>query len=137
MTSPKSNAIPENGKDIRAASGRPLSELTLAAVLEGKIVAEDIGISRETLLRQAQIAEAADRASLAHNLERASELVGVPEDLIIETYEMLRPGRVTDPNVLLAQAERLRRDYGAERIADFIIEAAEVYRRRNLFRRRY
>jgi len=34
-------------------------------------------------------------------------------------------------------ARRLRRDFDAERIADLIEEAAEVYERRDLFRKRF
>ena len=46
---------------------------------------------------QAGIARAAGRDRLALNLERAAELVAVPQDVILETYEMLRPGRLSDP----------------------------------------
>ena len=38
---------------------------------------------------------------------------------------------------LLETADLMRRVYGAERIAAFIEEAAEVYERRGLFAKRY
>ena len=64
-------------------------------------------------------------------------LKAVPQDVILETYEMMRPGRVSDAGLLAARAEMLRRDYGAHAIAALIDEAVAVYERRNLFRRRY
>ncbi len=125
------------GATIRAASGMPLAGLTLEAIVSGKVQPGDISISADTLLRQARIAQEAGRVALGRNFARASELVGVPDDVIIDTYELLRPGRVSDPQVLLERARMLREEYGANRIADFLVEAVEVYRRRDLFRKRY
>ena len=120
-----------------SASGTPLDRLTLEAVVSGEIGPDDIRISAEALRLQGAIARDAGRDRLAFNLERAAELVAVPQDVILETYEMLRPGRLTDPRLLSARAEMLRRDYGAHAIATLIDEAVAVYTRRNLFRRRY
>jgi len=120
-----------------SASGMPLDCLTLDAVVSGEIGAADIRISSEVLRLQAGIARAAGRDRLALNLERAAELVNVPQEVILETYEMMRPGRISDPGLLSARAEMLRRDHGATNIAALIDEAVEVYKRRNLFRRRY
>ena len=120
-----------------SASGLPLGRLTLEGVVAGRVGAGDIRISAEALRLQADIARAAGRDRLALNLERAAELVDVPQDVVLETYEMLRPGRVTDPALLSARAEMLRRDYGAHAVAALIDEAVAVYARRNLFRRRY
>ena len=120
-----------------SASGMPLEQLTLEEVLSGRVDAADIRISAEVLELQAEIARTAGRDRLALNLERAAELVAVPQDIILETYEMLRPGRVTDPALLSARAEMLRRDYNANAIAALIDEAVAVYGRRDLFRRRY
>ena len=120
-----------------SASGTPLDRLTLEAVVSGEIGPDDIRISAEALRLQGAIARDAGRDCLAFNLERAAELVAVPQDVILETYEMLRPGRLTDPRLLSARAEMLRRDYGAHAIATLIDEAVAVYTRRNLFRRRY
>ncbi len=120
-----------------SASGMPLEQLTLEAVMSGEVGAGDIRISADVLRLQAGIAREAGRDRLALNLERAAELVSVPQDIILETYEMMRPGRISDPKVLSGRAEMLRRDYGAHGIAALIDEAVAVYVRRNLFRRRY
>ncbi|MCC6203500.1 MAG: glycerol dehydratase [Hyphomicrobiales bacterium] len=139
MTSPL-NLYPISEKapeQAVSASGLPLDRLTLDAVVSGRIGAADIRISAEVLRLQAGIARAAGRDRLALNFERAAELVTVPQDVILETYEMMRPGRVSDAGLLAARAEMLRRDYGAHAIAALIDEAVAVYERRNLFRRRY
>jgi propanediol dehydratase small subunit len=120
-----------------SASGMPLYSLTLDAIVSGQIGPADIRISADVLRMQAGISRAAGRERLALNLERAAELVSVPQDVILETYEMLRPGRLSDPTLLSERAGMLRRDYGAHTIAALLDEAVAVYRRRNLFRRRY
>jgi len=120
-----------------SASGMPLSDLTLDAVVSERVGAADIRISAEVLRLQAGIARDAGRDRLALNLERAAELVAIPQDLILDTYEMLRPGRISDAGLLRERAEMLRSEYGAQTIATLIDEAVAVYERRNLFRRRY
>jgi propanediol dehydratase small subunit len=115
----------------------PLDRLTLEAVMSGEIGAADIRISADVLRLQAAIARDAGRDRLALNLERAAELVSVPQEIILETYEMMRPGRVSDPKLLSDRADMLRRQYGAHTIAALIDEAVAIYARRNLFRRRY
>lgn len=122
---------------VRTPTGKPLSALTLEAVLSGEIGAEDVAITPEALLLQARIARAAGRVTLAENFERAADLVCVPQEVILDTYELLRPGRARDAQQLLDRAAQLRRDYGAERVAALIEEAADVYTRRGLFVKRY
>lgn len=130
--------ISENAADKAvSASGMPLAELTLDAIASERIGAADIRISADVLRLQAGIARDAGRDRLALNFERAADLVEVPQDLILDTYEMLRPGRTSEPGPLRERAELLRRDYGAHTIAALIDEAVAVYERRNLFRRRY
>lgn len=131
---PLSDRSPERAV---SASGMPLDQFTLDAVMSGRIGAADIRISPQVLRLQAAIARDAGRDRLALNLERAAELVSVPQDIILETYEMMRPGRISDPKLLSERASMLRRDFGAEAIAALIDEAVAVYQRRNLFRRRY
>lgn len=138
MTSRKLYPLSENAPEKAvSASGLKLGELTLDAIVSEKVGAADIRISADVLRLQAGIARDAGRERLALNLERAAELVAVPQDLILETYEMLRPGRVSEAGLLRERAEMLRRDYGAHSIATLIDEAVAVYERRNLFRRRY
>ncbi|WP_051341629.1 diol dehydratase small subunit [Azospirillum halopraeferens] len=122
---------------VRTATGKPLDSLTLDAIAAGAVGLADLAITPQALTMQAAIARAAGRETLARNFERAAELVGVPQDVILETYELLRPGRAKDKQTLLDAATRLRRDYGADRIAAFVEEAAAVYERRKLFTYRF
>ena len=122
---------------VRSRSGRPLVDISLQNILSGELNIDDIGISADGLRTQAEIARLAGRETLARNFERAAELVTVPDGLLIEVYELLRPGRATDAQVVRDMARRLRRDFDAERIADLIEEAAEVYERRGLFKKRF
>jgi propanediol dehydratase small subunit len=124
-------------ESIRARSGKPLRDITLEAVLSGRIGMADLAIHPETLLRQAQIARAAGRPTLAQNFERAADLVEVPQDLLMRAYELLRPGRARSGAEIREIAAVLRRDHGALRIAAFLEEAATVYEQRGLFRFRY
>ena len=122
---------------VRSRSGRPLADIGLQRILSGELDIDDIGISADGLTTQAEIARLAGRETLARNFERAAELVTVPDGLLIEVYELLRPGRAKDAQVMRDMAGRLRRDFAAERIADLIDEAAEVYGRRGLFNKRF
>ena len=122
---------------VRTPTGRPASELTARAFVEGRAGGEDIGISATALRMQAEVARAAGREPLAGNFERGAELIAVPEDVLLATYELLRPGRARDRAELEQRAALMRGTYGADRIARLIEEAAEVYERRGLFRRRF
>lgn len=130
---PLAETAPER---VRGARGRPLPDITLRAVLEGEVTMEDLRITAQALRAQAEIARSAGRAALAENFERGAELVAVPQDLIMDTYEMLRPGRLHDRRALLDRAEMLRRDFGADAIARFLERALEHYERRGLMRDR-
>lgn len=122
---------------VTTRRGRPLSQLTLENLEAAQVDHGDLGITAEGLRHQAGVARAAGRPCLARNFERGAELAGVPDDLILEVYELLRPGRAKEPAELARMAIRLRREHGAERIAALVEEAAEVYQRRGLFRSRY
>ena len=80
---------------------------------------------------------AAGRPTLALNFERAAELVEVPQEFIMDVYELLRPGRAKDKQQLVDAARALRDSHNAPRTAAFIEEAADVYERRGLFTYRY
>ena len=122
---------------VRTATGLGPEDFTVDAVLEGRVTAQDLAIMPDVLRLQAEIARASGRDRLAENFERAAELTTVPQALLLDTYELLRPGRAKSAEALRERAAQLRRDHGAERIATLIEEAATVGERRGLFTRRF
>jgi len=111
-------------------TGLPLDEVTIGALRAGRLRADDLRATPETVRRQAAVALAAGRPQLAANLERAAELAAIPADTILEIYTALRPRRSTAAE-LEAWAQRLE-EWGASRCAAFVREAAEVYAKRGL-----
>jgi len=124
-------------EQVRGKRGKTLEQITLKAVLAGEVDMADLQITSQALRDQAEIAADANRPTLALNFRRGAELVDVPQDLIMSTYELLRPGRARSKQDLLDRAALLRESYAAHTIADFIVEAAEIYERRGLFSYRY
>ena len=122
---------------VRGKRGKGLDEITLDAVLEDRVALEDLRITTRALRQQAEIARAAGRETLAENFERAAELVDVPQDTIMRVYELLRPGRTESKSMLLAAAAELRERHGAGIMAAFVEEAAAIYERRGLFKKRF
>ena len=122
---------------VRGKRGKGLDEITLDAVLEDRVALEDLRITARALGQQAEIARAAGRETLAENFERAAELVDVPQDTIMHAYELLRPGRAKSRKELKDAAASLRSTYGANKMAAFIEEAADIYDRRRLFSYRF
>jgi len=122
---------------VRGKRGKGLDEITLDAVLEDRVALEDLRITARALRQQAEIARAAGRETLAENFERAAELVDVPQDTIMHVYELLRPGRAESKSALLATAAELREQHSANIMAAFVEEAAAVYERRGLFKKRF
>ena len=94
--------------DVRTPGGREPAMLTLEAVLEGRAGLDEIRITPDALRRQAAIARSAGRETLAENFERAAELALMPQDELLATYEMLRPGRAGSAAVMLTAAARLK-----------------------------
>jgi len=128
----------QNAPDmLRSKTGLALEDLTVGEIDSGRVTGADVTISAETLKLQAEVALRSGRSTNARNLERGSELVDVPQELLLETYEMLRPGRTSHPAALLKRAEMFRVEYGAVQIAELIEEAARTYERRGLFRKRF
>lgn len=111
---------------VRAQSGRAVNEVDVRAVLAGEIGPDDIRISSDGLARQAAVAREHGDVQLAENLLRAAELVALPEDQLLEYYELLRPGRAT-PDRLRAAGEGLA-SRGMPRVAALFTEAATVAR---------
>jgi propanediol dehydratase small subunit len=91
-------------------------------------------ISASTLQHQAATAREAGFTQLGETLRRAAELTAVPNEELLKMYELLRPGRSTEEE-LLAMAERLEREFAAPETAAFVREAAAVYAERGLFRK--
>jgi propanediol dehydratase small subunit len=122
---------------VRGHRGKSLEALTLEAAMSGEIEMADLRITPEALLRQAQIARSVGRAALAENFERAAEMTALPQEKIMQIYELLRPGRAPDAEALQSAAAELHNEWSAPALAAFLEEAAEVYARRGLFRVRY
>lgn len=124
-------------KAVKGQRGKALPEITLEAVLSGTVTMEDLRITPEALHAQAEISRAVGRPTLGMNFERAADLVEVPQDVVMHTYELLRPGRARSKVQLLAAAKMMRETYKAERIASYIEEAADTYEQRGLFTYRF
>lgn len=117
---------------LKAASGRPLTELTLDRLDE--LTVEDISIHADTLRAQAEVAQQAGYPQLAANLLRAAELTIVPKDDLLQIYTTLRPGRASYDG-LMRLADWLETQYQAVENARFVREAAEAYQQRALLKR--
>jgi propanediol dehydratase small subunit len=122
---------------VRGSRGKSIDEIGLEALLQGVVTLEDLRITGDALRQQGEIAIAAGRPTLAQNFGRAAELVGVPQETIMRVYELLRPGRAKSRDELIAAASELKNTYGATAMAAFVEEAADVYERRGLFKRRF
>jgi len=120
---PLSEKQPER---LRTPSGHLFQEVTLEAVLEGKVTMSDLRVTGQALELQAHLAAAAGRPQLAENFRRAAELAEVPEEKIMLVYSALRPGRASQAE-LESLANSLERDFKAHRCARFVREAAAAY----------
>ena len=116
---------------LKTPTGKPVTALTMDAVVSGELTAEDLRIAPETLELQAQLAESAGRPQLAANFRRAAEMTAIPDAEVLTMYNALRPRASTEAQ-LLAMADRLETTYAAPVNAALVREAAEVYGRRRL-----
>lgn len=119
---------------LQAASGRSLDQVNLEQVAAGQLTIADTQISAATLRAQAAVAHTAGYRQLAENLARAAELTIVPNAEVLQMYDLLRPGRAAQSE-MLAMAERLEQEYQAPLCAALVREAAAVYQQRGLLRR--
>jgi len=119
---------------IRTSTGRTLAEINMENVESGALSAADIRIDAQTLLSQAEIARQAGLPQLAANLTRAAELTAVPNETLLEMYEMLRPERSRFEE-LMRLASTLEEKFNAWENARLVREAAAVYQKRGLLRR--
>lgn len=126
MTGPRSEGT------ARAYSGRDAAELTVDRLARDELAADDVRIHPDTLLHQAQVAEAHANPQLAENFRRAAELALISEVEVMALYDALRPHRSTaqDLAVLAARLDAVP----APRCAALVRQAAEVYARRRLLR---
>ncbi|MCT4599230.1 MAG: diol dehydratase small subunit [Vallitalea sp.] len=116
---------------VKSNTGKKLDDINMNNVLNGTITPEDIKISKETLKLQGEIAKQAGKKQLQQNFDRASELINVEDDLILEIYDKLRPNRATKDE-LLQYVNVLETKYKANKCADFLRDAIEVYERRGI-----
>jgi propanediol dehydratase small subunit len=119
--------LSEKRRDLlKTSKDRPIDEITLQAVMDGEIEADEIRVTPEVLEYQAQIAESIGRPQLASNMRRAAELTRVSDDRLLEIYNALRPSRSTKSE-LNDIADELENEYDAKISANLIREAADVY----------
>jgi len=121
------------GRSITSKTGVPIEELVLERVAGGWGDMADFSIGRETLLHQAGVAAGGGRHQVAQNFRRAAELVNVPDDIILQVYEALRPFRATQAE-LRTLATQLRLQFHAPECARWVEEAAEIYASRGLLK---
>jgi propanediol dehydratase small subunit len=117
---------------VSTPGGVSIGDVTLAALREGAIDAHEIRATADTLRLQSAVARAAGRAPLADTLERAAELAGVPDELLLAVYTALRPRRSSAAELADWAAELEGR--GAQRTAALVREAAAAYDERGLLR---
>lgn len=119
---------------LKSPSGKYLSDITLDRVIKGEISAADIRISSDTLEMQAQVSESVGRDAFAGNLRRASELISIPDERLLEIYNALRPYRSTKQE-LYNIADELKNKYNCKINSEFVREAADVYEIRGRLRK--
>ena len=102
---------------VRSLSGKAMADVTLEAVLAGDVTIDDLRIDAAALRRQAEIARAAGRPTLALNFERGADLVAVPQDVIMRAYDLLRPGRAKAKADLMALASEFRVELRRKRLS--------------------
>jgi len=120
-------------EQIKSKTGKSLVDINIKNILDGRITADDIKISKETLIMQGEIADEAGRPQLKDNFVRASELIEVPDKELLTIYEKLRPNRSTKGE-LLEIAKRLNDNYGATNCSKLVLDAMEVYEKRGLLK---
>lgn len=119
---------------LKTPTGKTLDDITLENVLDENIKAQDIRISSETLNLQGEVAETAGQPTIKRNFQRASELVKISDERILEIYNALRPNR-SSKEELLAIADELENKYGAVVNTNFVREAADIYEKRGKLRK--
>ena len=114
---------------ITFAGGMTLDDVTVDAVVAGKIKQGDLRIQPQILKAQGAIAAAGGREAIKNNFDRAAEMTKVPDDRLLEMYNALRPYR-SSYEELKGIADELEKKYDAVICAGFVREAADQYKRR-------
>ena len=130
MTRERTKAAEEADPRRKVSRADP-NDLTLDNLRAGKILPDDVTIGRETLLAQATRAEAEGYPQLARNFRRAAELTAIPNEVLLQTYEKLRPYRSTYYE-LLAMSQEISARYDAPETGEYIRQAAEAYQAKGL-----
>lgn len=120
---------------IRTFTGKSLDDISIDNIKSGMLTADDCRISPETLELQAQIQESFGNPQVAMNFRRAAEMTAIPDERTLEIYNAMRPG-ISTKKELLEIADELEREYSAKMNAQLIREAAEVYEKRDMLRRK-
>lgn len=118
---------------IKTPTGKAYSDLSFEKLINGELGPEDMRIAPQTLEYQAQVAESVNREAFAGNLRRASELIAVPDERLLEIYNALRPYRSSKQELLDIASEL--DGYKATAAATLVREAAEVYEKRGRLRK--
>lgn len=118
---------------VKSRSGKHLDDINIKGIMDGSVTSDDIKISRDVLIYQAEVARLDGKIQLAKNFIRASELIEVPDDRILEIYNMLRPNRSTREE-LENLSKELRDKYSASINADLVDETLKVYIKRDLLK---
>lgn len=118
----------------RKESGRSVEDLNIENLRLGTLSPQDVTIRKAQLIAQAEYAERKGYGQLARNFRRAAELTNLPNDVLMEVYEKLRPNRSSYGELLSASQELIAR-YDAPETGSYVREAAEIYRERGLLRR--
>ena len=100
---------------VGSATGTTVAEITLDAVVSGRLAPRDLAVAADTLHLQADFAEGGGNPQL---------------DELLRFYEMLRPGRSSAQELDSLADELAAR--GAERCAALVREARAAYVRRGL-----
>ncbi|GAB2323557.1 diol dehydratase small subunit [Alkalibacterium sp. m-11] len=114
---------------VKTSTGKTFKDITLENVMNGSIQPQDVRITADILKAQGDIAKSAGRPAITNNFSRASELTTVPDERVLEIYNMLRPYRATKQD-LMDIAQELESKYDAKVTANFIREAADNYEKR-------
>lgn len=126
--------LSKNFINIKSKSGKGIDDITIDEVIKGNITGEDIKISKETLKLQGDIAKSEGRIELGKNFTRASELVDIPDEELLNIYNMLRPYRSSEEE-LVKKAEEIKVKYGALNCSNLILDSVNVYKKRGILKK--